>query len=60
MMENGLIEHQMQSQPNRRLPWHMPDVQRLVVNIDTGGEPKPGSAADGPGAFDRTVGGQVD
>ena len=55
-MENGLIERRMQTQANQRLPWHKPEVQHLVVSIDTGSELKPGSAADGPGAFDRTVG----
>ncbi len=33
------------------LPWHKPQVLRLVINLDTD-EAKGGSSADGPGAFD--------
>jgi hypothetical protein len=35
------------SEPNteERLPWHKPEVQQLVINLDTGR--KAGSIADG-------------
>jgi len=44
-----------QTQTPDRLPWHKPLLQRLVIGLDTQ-TTKPGSAADGPGAFDRLVG----
>jgi hypothetical protein len=58
-MENGLIEHRMQTQANQRLPWHKPEVQRLVVSIDTREPEKLGSAEDGA-VFNRVVGGSPD
>lgn len=49
----------VQGQTRQQLPWHKPLLQRLVVSVDTQ-VAKPGSAADGPGAFDRIVGSPVD
>jgi hypothetical protein len=55
-MGNGLSTQRTQTQANQRLPWHKPGIQCLIVSLDTGSDLKPGSAADGPGAFDRIVG----
>ena len=58
-MEDALIEQSRQPEL-RRLPWHKPQLERLVVRLDTKAETKGGSAADGPSAFDLFVGPVVD
>jgi hypothetical protein len=38
---------QTELQTKERLPWHKPEVRRLVIRLDTGMPFKAGSQADG-------------
>lgn len=39
---------QAETKIEERLPWHKPEVQRLVISIDTRIAQQPGSSEDGP------------
>ncbi len=58
-MERLALTDQNAIELSKRLPWHRPDVQLLVVALDTASETKGGSAADA-GTMDRIVGGPSD
>lgn len=58
-MDEVFIEQRKQLGANKGLPWHKPQLERLVVSLNTKAEPKGGSASDG-GTFDRLIGPPVD
>ena len=58
-METSEIKPRMQVENREVRPWQKPQLQRLVVSLDTMEPDKLGSAEDGL-VFTRTVGTSVD